>query len=380
MIQLPTLSLYIHFPWCVKKCPYCDFNSHQLKSNIPAPEYISALIQDFKTHITELQGRQFHSIFLGGGTPSLFPSKDMAKLFEFFDKNNLIQPQAEITIEANPATIEHGKFTDYKAMGINRISLGVQSFQNDKLKALGRIHNNQDVYQAITSLTNAGFTNFNIDLMHGLPNQSPQDAVFDLQSALELNPTHLSWYQLTIEPNTAFAVKPPNLPDEDTLGVIEEQGKALIQQYDFLQYEVSAFAKDACQAAHNLNYWRFGDYIGIGAGAHGKITDLTTGVIKRHWKRKHPSLYLAEKTFPYGQSIIDKTSLPYEFMLNILRLHEGFSTRQFESATGLKITEIKAPLKKALDKGLLVQQNECYIPSKLGRTFLNDLINLFLPD
>ncbi|WP_440615823.1 radical SAM family heme chaperone HemW [Cysteiniphilum sp. 6C5] len=380
MLKLPPLSLYIHFPWCVRKCPYCDFNSHHLKGDIPAQAYLDTLLLDLQSHAHDLQGRQFDSIFLGGGTPSLFPSNELSKLFEHLSKHQLIADHAEITIEANPGTIEHGKFSDYKAMGINRISLGVQSLQNDKLKTLGRIHNAQNVYNAVNELTHAGFDNFNIDLMHGLPDQSVDDALFDLREALALNPTHLSWYQLTLEPNTAFAVKPPKLPDEDLLFTIEQQGKALIQASGFTQYETSAYCKDSeYQAKHNLNYWQFGDYIGIGAGAHGKITLPETGTIRRHWKRKNPKIYMQELQFPYGASDIATDERPYEFMLNALRLQRGFSISQFEQATGLSIDAIASQLNEAIARELLKKKSQHLIPTELGQRFLNDLLHIFLP-
>ena len=380
MLKLPPLSLYIHFPWCVRKCPYCDFNSHHLKGDIPAKAYLQTLLLDLQSHMGDLQNRQFESIFLGGGTPSLFPSAELSQLFDYLFKHKLVAKDAEITIEANPGTIEHGKFSDYKAMGINRVSLGVQSFQNDKLIALGRIHNAQNVYHAIDELVLAGFDNFNIDLMHGLPDQSINDALFDLREALSLKPTHLSWYQLTLEPNTAFAIKPPKLPCEDLLFDIEQQGKALIKASSFEQYETSAYCKSTKhQAKHNLNYWQFGDYIGIGAGAHGKITLPESNIIKRHWKRKNPKLYMLEKTFPYGTSDIAPSERPYEFMLNALRLQHGFSVMQFEQTTGLSIEVITPQLDKAVTRKLLTWESELFIPTELGQQFLNDLLHIFLP-
>lgn len=380
MLKLSALSLYIHFPWCVRKCPYCDFNSHQLKGEIPAKTYLEKLLLDLQSHSSDLQNRQFESIFLGGGTPSLFPSTELFQMFEYLFKHNLIAKQAEITIEVNPGKIEYGKFSDYKAMGINRISLGVQSLQNDKLKALGRIHNAQNVYHAVNELVKAGFNNFNIDLMHGLPTQSLDDALFDLREALSLKPTHLSWYQLTLEPNTAFAIKPPQLPCEDLLFDIEQQGKGLIKASGFEQYETSAYSQGvAYQAKHNLNYWQFGDYIGIGAGAHGKITFPESKIIKRHWKRKRPKDYMLEKTFHYGARDITLNERPYEFMLNALRLNHGFSITQFEQTTGVSIIDIKTKLDNAITRGLLMEKLEYFIPTEVGQRFLNNLLYIFLP-
>ena len=379
MLQLPPLSLYIHFPWCIKKCPYCDFNSHALSTPIPAQQYLNTLLLDLKSHTQDLQGRQFHSIFLGGGTPSLFPTKELSELLTQLFDQNLIADKAEITIEANPGAIEHGKFSDYKQIGINRISLGVQSFQDEKLKSLGRIHNAQNVYRAIDELVSAGFDNFNIDLMHGLPDQSIKDALDDLNQALSLKPAHLSWYQLTLEPNTAFAAKPPDLPNEDLLFEIERQGKALIKAQGFSQYEISAYSKDqSSQTRHNLNYWQFGDYIGIGAGAHGKVSFPQTNTITRHWKRKNPKLYIAEQAFPYGTQI-ELTERPYEFMLNALRLQQGFSHALFEQTTGLSIQTIQKPVEQAIKRGLLQKNADHLAPTSLGQQFLNDLLHLFLP-
>jgi len=381
MLKLPPLGLYIHFPWCVKKCPYCDFNSHAKLNDIPAQHYVNALIDDFTSYLDDFQGRQIKSIFMGGGTPSLFPTEALVKLFEFLDGTGLVAPNSEITLEANPGTIEHGRFHDYKNMGINRISLGVQSFQNDKLHNLGRIHSCQDVYHAVDALKQAGFDNFNIDLMHGLPQQNLKDALFDLHAGINLNPTHISWYQLTIEPNTAFAVKPPQLPDENTLESIECNGKKLLEKNGYKPYEVSAFSKNQqYQGQHNLNYWQFGDYIGIGAGAHSKITDIKKQQIRRHWKRKNPKLYLVEKTFPFGRETITCENLPHEFMLNALRLVDGFSVELFESNTGLSINVIKPVLTIAIRQKLLIKNNDQYRCTELGRRFLNDATNLFMSE
>ncbi len=380
MLKLPPLSLYIHFPWCVKKCPYCDFNSHTIQNTIPGKEYTDALIQDLESHLPDIQGREIISIFMGGGTPSAFPTKEMARLFEYIFKNIKLSEKVEITIEANPGTIEHGNFLDYKNMGINRVSLGVQSFQNDKLKALGRIHNDTQVEQSINLLTQAGFNNFNIDLMHGLPNQNLEDALFDLQSAINFKPTHLSWYQLTLEPNTPFHNNPPALPDEDALFDIETEGKQLIASAGFNQYEVSAYSKSIeTRAQHNLNYWQFGDYIGIGAGAHGKLTDIKTGIITRIWKYRHPERYLSKPDFIRGMEGIMHQDLPYEFMLNALRLNDGFKINQFENYTGLPIQTIQPQIDLAIEKNMLKQEKGRIYPSLFGQRYLNDLIDIFSP-
>ena len=350
--------------------------------NIPAKDYLETLILDLQSHENDLQYRQFSSVFLGGGTPSLFPTKELSKLFQYLFDHKKIADHAEITIEVNPGTIEHGKFSDYKNIGVNRISLGAQSFQDDKLNALGRVHNTQNIYHAVDKLLNADFTNFNIDIMHGLPNQSVKDALFDLYKAFSLNPTHLSWYQLTIEANTRFAVQPPKLPNEDILFEIEQQGKALISASGLHQYETSAYCKASNKyyAKHNLNYWRFGDYIGIGAGAHSKITIPKKNLIYRYWKRKNPKIYMIEKSFPYGTNNINVTERPYEFMLNALRLQKGFSIKQFEQTTGLSIATIKQPIELAIKRGLLTQQINQFIPTELGHRFLNDMLQIFLPE
>lgn len=379
MLKLPPLSLYIHFPWCVKKCPYCDFNSHTKSDNIPANDYVNSLTDDFRSHLGDFQQRKIQSIFLGGGTPSLFPTQKLEVLFKFLYDTRLIASDSEITLEANPGIVEHGCFYDYKSIGINRISLGVQSFQNDKLYSLGRLHNSQNVYDATEALQKAGFNNFNIDLMHGLPGQSPEDALFDLQAGINLEPTHVSWYQLTIEPNTAFAVKTPTLPSENILESIEFNGKKLLEQKDYKSYEVSSFSKSKeNQSKHNLNYWQFGDYIGIGAGAHSKITDIKKRKIRRCWKRKNPKIYLSEKNFPFGQKIISYQNFPYEFMLNSLRLVNGFSIELFESRTGLSINVVKPILERAITQKLVIKSGKEYRCTKLGRRFLNDVINLFI--
>ncbi|MCF6776294.1 radical SAM family heme chaperone HemW [Thiotrichales bacterium 19X7-9] len=378
MLQLPPLSLYIHFPWCVKKCPYCDFNSHQLKSKLPDSDYLNSLLNDLKIHLNDMQGRQFQSIFLGGGTPSLFPTHSLSLLFDYLFNENLVAENAEITLEVNPGTVERGLFKDYKAMGINRISLGVQSFQNDKLKQLGRIHNKDEVYIAVNEIKTSGIENFNLDLMHGLPNQNTKDALFDLSEAIKLSPTHLSWYQLTLEPNTQFEHQPPLLPDEAVLETIESQGKALLAENQFKHYEVSAYAKDGLFSVHNMNYWQFGDYIGIGAGAHSKVTYVKQNVIKRYWKVKHPKFYLKSNIYVSGSETVDSKQLIYEFALNALRLSFGFSYDLFESRTGLDRNVLTTIINKALKLELIDNAIESQLtPTDKGRLYLNNLINLF---
>lgn len=381
MNPLPPISLYIHFPWCVQKCPYCDFNSHALKGKMPDEAYLNALIRDMEYHLPALQGRKIISIFLGGGTPSLFPTAQMAKLFEYLDQKQILAEDCEITLEANPGTIERGYFSEYHQMGINRISLGVQTFQHHHLHKLGRIHSSDDVYHAVSQLKQAGFSNFNIDIMHGLPQQQTAEAIDDLQQALLLEPTHISWYQLTIEPNTAFAHTNPTLPDEDTLDQIETQGKALLASYGFEQYETSAFTRNgAFPSRHNLNYWRYGDYVGIGAGAHGKITWKASSSIERIWKHKHPKIYLSSDSLIHGQNQVNIEDRIYEFAFNSLRLFNGVEQALFEQTTLLPLERISTQLEKAQKLGLLDTSHQRLKPTKLGTRYLNDLIDIFHPE
>jgi len=373
------ISIYIHFPWCVRKCPYCDFNSHAVKDeSYLSEEYYKKLITDFDTHIVDLQGREVISIFIGGGTPSLFKPEYLGKVLEYIRQNTNFSPDCEITLEMNPGTVERGSISSYENIGINRISLGVQSFQNEKLKTLGRIHNSENVYTTIHEIKESKISNFNIDIMHGLPNQSVEDGVFDISQAIAMEPTHISWYQLTIEPNTLFAARPPKLPDEETLEDIEISGKKLLQESGYQQYEVSAYAKDNLNSVHNSNYWNFGDYIGIGAGAHSKITDLKTKKIKRVWKHKHPKIYTQANNLVKDSSIVTKNELVYEFMLNALRLRDGFNLETIERQTHLPRQAINKQIKIGIGKGLLAVSNNDIKPTAKGYLFLNDCINLFL--
>ena len=379
MIQLPPLSLYIHIPWCVKKCPYCDFNSHKLTGILPQQDYSNKLILDLQTHLLDFQGRVFQSVFIGGGTPSLFPIEALEKILDFLYLNNLTSRSSEITLEVNPGAIEHGSFDDYQTAGINRISLGVQSFQDEKLKTLGRIHNIQQIYQAVEKLKKSNFSNFNIDIMYGLPSQTLEDSIFDLNSAIRMDPTHISWYQLTIEPNTAFFIKPPILPDEDIMYEMENRGKSLLSTNGFHQYEVSSYSLSKnTQSKHNLNYWRFGDYVGIGSGAHSKVSYPNKNLITRYTKRKHPILYLREKKIPFTVKNIKAAELPYEFMLNAFRLKNGFNKYLFEYRTGLPLNYIEDNLDRARIERFIEITDTKIIPTDLGERYLNDLIQLFL--
>jgi oxygen-independent coproporphyrinogen-3 oxidase len=384
--QLPPLSLYIHIPWCIKKCPYCDFNSHTLRTELPENQYIEHLTADLSFDLPLVQNRVIESIFIGGGTPSLFSGMAMAKLLQSFNNELTFSSAIEITIEANPGTFEQQRFTDFYNIGINRISLGVQSFQNDKLKRLGRIHDAAHAKSAVIAAKKAGFTNINIDLMFGLPEQSLDDAIFDLQTAIELQPTHISWYQLTLEPNTLFYANPPLLPEDELIWEIQQQGQALLRENCYWQYEVSAYAQKNKQSLHNLNYWLFGDYLGLGAGAHGKITSLDPLQIIRTVKHKHPKKYLDivtstklhQNPFLLEQKIIPKQEIAFEFMLNALRLQHKIPFTLFEQRTGLSIKTINNELNIACQKGLLKISHESLEVTEKGKQFLNDVTQLFL--
>ncbi|MCG8670435.1 MAG: radical SAM family heme chaperone HemW [Pseudomonadales bacterium] len=378
MLIQPPLSLYIHFPWCVRKCPYCDFNSHETNA-IPETEYINALLNDFHQDASLWQGRELKSIFMGGGTPSLFSAKAIDELLKQLRQNIDFAPDIEITLEANPGTFEQEKFAGYHAAGINRLSVGVQSFNSEHLSTLGRIHTADEASQAMYSLRSAGFNNFNIDIMHGLPNQSIEQALADLQQAITLKPTHLSWYQLTIEPNTIFYSKPPRLPKDEILWQIQETGQDLLAANGYEQYEISAYSQDERQSKHNLNYWRFGDYLALGAGAHGKITDSKKQQIIRYQKTRLPKDYLnSDKVFTASQKTIDCDELNFEFFMNGFRLNQGVSKSDYECLTGLKLEHTNKPIEKAIALGLLQETATAWIPTEQGRLYLNDLLQLFL--
>lgn len=371
-------------PWCVKKCPYCDFNSHRATGDIPEEAYVNALLHDFQNEVESTQGRSIRSIFIGGGTPSLLTANAYQRLFKGLQAQVKFSDDIEITMEANPGTYEHDRFQAYLDVGVNRFSLGVQSFQDDKLAALGRIHCADEARQAVASITSSGFNNINIDLMHGLPGQSPDDALYDLKQAIDLQPAHISWYQLTIEPNTVFYSKTPVLPPDDTLWDIQEAGQALLASAGFKQYEISAYSQPGRRSKHNLNYWQFGDYIGIGAGAHGKLTNLSTGQIYRNWKTRMPADYLAadnyiSHAFEAGRRVLEVDELPVEFMMNVLRLHDGVDTQLYGERTGQALERIDQKLKLAQQKGFLepLASVNRLKPTPTGRLFLNDLLELF---
>jgi len=378
------LSLYIHIPWCVQKCPYCDFNSHALKGELPEIAYLKALEEDLKQDLSTfpIQDRTIQSIFIGGGTPSLFSANAIAQLLQIVRNAANLAPNAEITLEANPGTIEQDSFAGFKQAGINRLSIGIQSFQAEKLKTLGRIHNAEEAIRAVETAHQAGFDNFNLDLMHGLPNQTAEDALFDLKTALSLRPTHLSWYQLTLEPNTAFHHHPPKLPLDDQLAEIQQAGQSYLAAQGFHPYEISAYTTQSQpdrRSLHNLNYWLFGDYLAIGAGAHGKITDLNTNTITRYWKTRHPKDYLdMDRPFLGGQKRLLDDEIPLEFMMNVLRLYQKIPLALFKARTGRDIESIAARLEQAKIKGLLDQDEVCLETTPLGKRYLNDLLQIFL--
>jgi len=375
---LPPLSLYIHIPWCVRKCPYCDFNSHTVKDELPEQRYIDALLRDMRDELSAVQGRSIDTIFIGGGTPSLFTPQGIEQILSGIAALTPLSSGAEITMEANPGTFEQECFAGFKAAGINRLSIGIQSFNTEHLQTLGRIHNEKDALHAIQKAQQIGFDNINLDLMHGLPQQTPQQALNDLQQAIDLEPQHISWYQLTIEPNTEFHSKPPTLPEDEALWAIQEQGQALLAQHGYQQYEISAYAQPGRQAQHNLNYWRFGDYIGIGAGAHGKVSWPTDNRINRRWKQRQPKAYMDALSPLSGEQDITEDERPFEFMMNALRLSNGVSSDLFAERTGLELQQITPLLQRAIEKGLLIDNPALIAPTEQGKLFLNDLLEMFL--
>ncbi len=382
MLIPPPLSLYVHLPWCVRKCPYCDFNSHQGKGALPFDDYIDALLRDLDQDLPLVWGRTVHSVFFGGGTPSLFPPEAIDRFLQVASSRLRFAPGLEVTLETNPGTAEHGRFDRYRAAGVNRISFGIQSFDDESLKKLGRIHDSREAEHAVKLAQDAGFDNFNLDLMYALPGQTLAMAEHDLQRALALQPAHISHYQLTLEPNTIFFSRPPQgIPDDDHAWDMQEHCQALLADAGYGHYEVSAYARPDRRCAHNMNYWRYGDYMGIGAGAHGKITVGASGQILRRWKVKHPTTYLATAGTPQaigGDDEITPERRPFEFMLNALRLQDGFALADFTATTGLPVATIAAALEQALQRGWLDLTDTHARPTALGRRFTNDVIELFL--
>lgn len=381
MLIAPPLSLYIHIPWCVEKCPYCDFNSHALKHAIPEQDYIAQLLLDLDSDIERfgLHNRPLQSIFIGGGTPSLFSAPAIEQLLTAVLQRFEHKADIEITLEANPGTVEAEKFIGFFNGGVSRLSIGVQSFASDKLIKLGRIHDSEQAKVAANLANECGVKSFNLDLMHGLPDQTVAHALDDLKTAIRLNPSHISWYQLTIEPNTAFHSRPPKLPQDEVLWSIQDQGIALLNAAGYQQYEISAYSKPEFQCQHNLNYWQFGDYLGIGCGAHGKITDVTKQTIYRTVKIKHPKGYLDTSRKALDQlNTVSAQELPFEYMMNRLRLFSGFSLDEYQAYTGLNIETILPTLLEAKAKNLMEFDGELWSVSKLGHRYLNDLLEMFL--
>jgi oxygen-independent coproporphyrinogen-3 oxidase len=380
----PPLALYLHFPWCVRKCPYCDFNSHALKAELPQESYLEALLADLDAQPALIGDRPIVSLFLGGGTPSLFSPDAIGRLLEAIGKRLRIAGDAEITLEANPGTIERGRFGEYRAAGINRVSLGAQSFDPAMLERLGRIHSAAETRTAVAELRAAGLANFNIDLMYALPGQDLAGALADVRAAIELEPAHLSHYQLTMEPGTVFGGRPPpGLPDEDLSYEMQLSCQAELAAGGYAQYEISAYAREGAQCAHNLNYWNFGDYLGVGAGAHGKLSDGASGEVVRTVREREPRRYLARAHAVALQvTQVPKSDLPYEFMMNALRLRSGFERSQYEARTGLGFETISAAIRRLEGRGLLLAagpEGKGWSPTEFGRRFLNDLIGEFLP-
>jgi putative oxygen-independent coproporphyrinogen III oxidase len=379
----PPLSLYVHIPWCAKKCPYCDFNSHVRSGGLPEKEYIDALLQDLEMELPSIWGRSIISVFIGGGTPSLFSGESIDNLLSGLRARLNLAPDIEITLEANPGTVEQQRFQEYRACGINRISIGVQSFNPVHLQKLGRIHDEHEAARAVTAAQKAGFENINIDLMYGLPQQTLEQAIADVQAAIALEPAHISHYQLTIEPNTAFFHRPPALPNDERIWSMQQQCQTLLQVAGYTQYEVSAYARTQHRCVHNLNYWQFGDYVGIGAGAHQKLTLMNKMVIQRRWKQRLPEHYLstmAQKQHIEGQSEPPGNELEFEFMLNALRLTDGFEPALFYERTGIPLTSIAGKLRTAEQRELLTWDHKLIKPTELGKRFLNELLLMFMEE
>ena len=378
------LSLYIHLPWCVEKCPYCDFNSHKVPEDFSKEtdeqNYINHLFSDLESDLPRIWGRSVESIFIGGGTPSLFSGKAIDHLLSGVRARLMLVADIEVTLESNPGTADENNYAEYHAAGVNRLSIGVQSFDDHQLKKLGRIHDSEQSFSAFKMARDAGFKRINIDLMYALPDQSIADALDDLDKAIRLNPEHISWYQLTIEPNTVFNKNPPKqLPDNDLIWDIQEAGMEKLTTAGFIQYEVSAWCKPGEECLHNLNYWQFGDYLGIGAGAHGKITDFATEQVSRTRRKKLPKHWLSDTKLA-EISKIEQHDIALEFMLNVMRLNQGVTSQTFSERTGLPITNILKPLNQAKQQGLIEDRFDILCPTTKGQNYLNDLLALFMMD
>lgn len=379
----PPLTLYVHIPWCVRKCPYCDFNSHEARGELPERAYVDALLVDLELNLPDCWGRPVDSIFIGGGTPSLFSPEAIDRLLAGIRARVLLQPGAEITLEANPGTVDRERFESFRAAGINRLSIGVQSFQPDLLEKIGRIHNAREAIRAAEAAHYAGFDNFNLDLMFGLPGHTVATALKDLQTAIDLEPPHLSWYELTIEPNTWFYRNPPTLPADDLIADIQDAGRSRLEAAGFARYEVSAWARDGRRCRHNLNYWQFGDYLGIGAGAHGKLTDTAHQSIVRTTRIRHPQHYLdARETqnFVHTRVALTPQDAILEYVMNALRLDQGFAPEQFALHTGLPVSALEPAMQSAIDAGLLLANDGMVRATARGQRYLNELLQYWMPD
>src|SRR3984957_13467081 len=374
------LSLYVHFPWCVRKCPYCDFNSYTLHGELDERRYVEALERDLEAQARDVAGRAVVSIFFGGGTPSLFSPEAIGRVIAAAGRHLTLEPDAEVTMEANPGAIERGKFGEYRAAGLTRVSLGAQSFDSERLKVLGRIHSPDETRRAAHELHAAGLDNFNLDLMYALPGQDVEGAVRDLQEALALEPAHLSHYQLTLEAGTVFAAQPPELPEDDLAAEMLTECALRLTDAGFEHYEVSAYARPGRQCRHNLNYWTFGDYLGVGAGAHGKLTFAGSGTIARTLQLREPRRYLASIPALVSRTPVSRDQLPFEFMLNALRLVEGFEAALFEARTGLPWDSVAPQMDSLVSRGLMVRESSHFCPSPQGLRFLNELLLTFVSE
>jgi putative oxygen-independent coproporphyrinogen III oxidase len=377
----PPLGLYVHIPWCARKCPYCDFNSHASAERLPEGAYVDALLSDLDLDVARVRDRSLESVFIGGGTPSLFSAETIARLLEGIAERLACAPDMEVTLEANPGTLETGKFDGFRQAGVNRLSIGIQSFNNAGLEQLGRIHDAEAALEAVQQAKASGFDRLNLDLMFGLPGQSVDDALNDINSAIALQPSHLSFYQLTLEPNTLFHQHPPRLPEDELIWEMQQRCRQALTGAGFDQYEVSAWAHNGDHCRHNLNYWQFGDYLGIGAGAHGKLSDADTGRITRSWRIKHPRAYLAAAgttDVVGGETAVTEADLPVEFLMNHLRLRGGFERSVFETRTGLSIRRLDEPLDQCIKEGLLIRNGDRICCTDRGWNFLDNVLEMFI--
>ena len=377
---LPPLSLYVHLPWCVRKCPYCDFNSYEARGLLADIEYVDAVLRDVRRELPDVQGRRVQSVFIGGGTPSLFSGAAIERLLRGIAAGIALSPGAEITLEANPGAVDAARFADFRAAGVNRLSIGIQSLRDDRLRALGRVHDSREARRAIEIARSAGFANINLDFMYALPGDDVAGALADLEQAVGLAPAHLSWYQLTLEPNTAFERRPPRLPADETVAEIEARGRELLAAAGFVRYEISAYSQPGRQCRHNLNYWRFGDYLGVGAGAHGKLTLPAAAAIERRAKSRNPRTYLATAGTPAAcstQRLTESREIALEFLLNVLRLLEGVPERWFVERTGLPLETIAEPRAEAVERGWLADEAGRLRATPAGRDVLNRVLELF---